>query len=277
MTTRRNLLVICSILCVGVFLACSETSTNSAQPILSFRQSGCLEGTEVNYRAAHGPQEPYIVTVETRGCRDSLAGTYGDPAGPGGSVRFTVSADTVFVHHDSAFYNCCAKFAFQVERNHDTLDFIEADTASTGCYCLCYFDLRAAAAGVAPGNYTARLWSEDREYLLGLADIAVPGATTAWFETRCDTLLVYHSPRNANCGSIFIFEYEQIGQMLTFTEVDTSSAMLRCMCDFELAAQVTGLADGQYTVSLRDGGNAHGFNGVVDSLVTEAVVNISCP
>ncbi len=277
MTIKRIISVVWWVLCLTIVLGCGESSTNSPQPVLTYRQSGCLDGTEVNYRSAHGQQDPYIIAVESGGCLDSLTGTFADSSGPGGTVRFAVSHDTVFVYHDSAFYNCCPKFAYQVEHSGDTLDFIEADTASTGCFCMCYFNLRTSAAGVAPGTYTARLWTEDREFLLGEAEITVLGAGTVWFETRCDTLLVHHHPRNANCGSVFVFDYDQTGRVLTFTEIDTSSAMLRCMCDFELTAQVAGLADGQYTVYLRDAGNAHGFNGIVDSLIAEATVNISCP
>ena len=264
-------------LCLAVICGCGESGTESQQPVMTYRQSGCLEGTEVNYRSAHGQQDPYIVDVESSRCLDSLAGTFADSSGPGGTVRFEVSHDTVFVYHDSAFYNCCAKFAYQVEQNGYSLDFIEADTASTGCFCMCYFNLQTSAAGVAPGTYIARLWSENREYFIGEAEIIIPGAAVAWFETRCDTLIVYNNAYHANCGAVFVFDFSQQGSVLTFTQVDTSSLWMHCMCNFNLTAQVTGLADGEYTVRLWDDGNAHDMGGEADSLIAEAMVGISCP
>lgn len=276
MASKCIILAVYGALCLALVLSCGESSTRSEQPVLTFRQSDCLDGTQTYYRSAHGRQGPSIVGVESSGCLGGLAKTSGEMAGPGGMVRFTVAQDTVYAYHDSAYYQCCAMFDFTLEQNGEFLDFIEADTGME-CDCMCYFNLRIAAAGVEPGNYSARLWTEDREFLLGEAEITVVGSGTVWFETRCDTLMVYHNPRNANCGSVFVFDYEQTGRVLTFTEIDTSSAMLRCMCDFELTAQVAGLADGEYAVYLRDAGNAHGFNGIVDSLITEATVTISCP
>ena len=257
-----------------LILGCGDSATESEQPVLTFRQSGCLEGTAVDYRST--PASPYIVDVGSSGCLDSLAGTFADPSSPGGTVRFGVSHDTVFVYHDSAFYNCCAEFAYQVEQHSDTLDFIEADTASAGCYCLCHFNLQTSAAGVGPGTYTVRLWAEGREFLLGEATLTVPGAGNIWFETNCDTLRVYHHDLYANCGAVVIFDFAQEGPVLTLTEIDTSSTWMHCMCYFNVSARVVGLESGAYTVRLRDQGNTHGLGGEVDSLITEAAVTISC-
>jgi len=100
---------------------------------------------------------------------------------------------------------------------------------------------------------------------------------TIYFETRCDTLIVYHGAKWANCGSKFIFDFQQEGPLLVFTEIDTSSQMLRCMCVFDLMAQVSDLANGTYTVQLWDGGNVHGWGGPADSLILQEEVEISCP
>lgn len=265
------------VLGVALILGCGESVTKSHAPVLTFLQSGCHDGSETWYRPAAAGLDPQIINTVQGGCQDSLAGTFSDSLNPGGTVRFEVAHDTVRVYHDSAFYNCCASIAFNVEQNGEFLDFIEADTSGESCYCLCHFDLQASAAGVPPGTYTVRLWTENRACLLGEAQITIPGSAAVWFETKCDTLLVYHNAKFANCGSIYLFDFTQEGSMLTFTEIDTSSMWMYCVCYFDLSAQATGLADGEYTVRLWDKGNSHGLGGAVDSLITQTTINISCP
>jgi hypothetical protein len=276
MTVKNIFHIACVVLCPALVLSCGDSTSSPGQPVLTSRQSGCLDGSEITYRPAHSPQNPYIVDVQSSGCLGGLPKTTGVTAGPGGTVRFAVGQDTVYVYHDSAFYQCCALFDFSLWQDGEFLDFIEADTGLE-CDCLCYFNVQTSAANIGPGTYTARLWTANREFLLGEAELTVPGGGHIRFETNCDTLTVYHDALFANCGAVLAFAFEQDGTILTFTETDTSSAWLRCMCYFNVSAQVAGLAPGGYTVRLWDDGNIQDLGGEVDSLIAEATVIISCP
>jgi len=216
------------------------------------------------------------LTIRT-GISPCLPGTQDDPTGnpqsPGGTVSFHASYDTLFVDHDSAYYNCCSSIIFTVESNGTVVDFIEADTSSEHCYCMCRFHLKSSAAGLVQGTYTARLWTEGKTELLGEETITVPGAEAIFFHTACDTVFVKHNARWANCGSKFIFDFRQEGRLLVFTEVDTSTQLMYCMCEFNLEANVSGLEPGDYMVQLRDGGSVLD-NEPVDSLIAEAAITI---
>jgi hypothetical protein len=183
------------------------------------------------------------------------------------SVRFTAGHDTLFVYHDSAFYNCCSKIRFDVEVNDSILDFIEVDTATNLCNCMCHFNLTTQLAGLAHSTYTARLWTAGRDSLLGEAVVVVPGTEQIWYESHCDTLTVHHDGDSANCCARFKFAFEQQGNVLTFTKVDTSLYACRCICRFDLVAQVSGLTAGEYSVRLRDA--------KADTLIDSAIVQIA--
>jgi hypothetical protein len=192
---------------------------------------------------------------------------------PGGTVRFAVSYDTLFVYHDSAYHNCCPMFSFTVETDGNEVDFIEADTTTMPCDCMCYFNLDCSVTGLEPGTYTARLWTEGKTELLGEAVITITGVNGVYFRTNCDTLFVYHNARWANCGSIFIFDFRQDDNLLVFTEIDTSTQLMHCMCEFDLAVNVSGLEAGNYMVQLRDGGSVLDSS-PVDTLIAEADIII---
>jgi hypothetical protein len=184
-----------------------------------------------------------------------------------GAVRFAAGHDTLFVYHDSAYYNCCSMIMFDVDLQDLVVDFIEVDTAADLCDCRCYFNLGSCLSGLSQGTYTARLWTEKRDSLLGEAAVLVPGASPIWFESYCDTLTVHHGVDSANCCAKFIFDFEQMGNLLEFTEIDTSSELCYCICAFDLVAQVSGLSGGQYIVRVRDAAG--------DSLLDTAIVQIT--
>lgn len=183
------------------------------------------------------------------------------------TVRFTAGHDTLFVYHDSAFYNCCSKIRFDVESQDTILDFIEVDTAKALCNCMCHFDLRTYLKGLSRGRYTARLWNAERDSLLGEAIVFVPGSEQIWYESSCDTLMVHHDGRLANCCARFRFAFEQQGNLLAFAEVDTSQFECKCDCNFDLVARVSGLSAGEYTVRLRDA--------EADTLIDTEIVQIA--
>ena len=282
MLKYSSILAAIAALLLAAIWGCTKSGTEAPPPPqtkIVYSQSACLPGSEFSTDAGRKNTfiDPKPLTSFQSLCLGDSVGDSLPGHDPGGAVRFVGSHDTLFVYHDTAFYNCCSHIVFALEKQGSTLDFIEVDTATNLCPCMCYFDLHTAAPGLSPGAYLARLWTEDKEILLGEEEVTIDGVNNVRFETRCDTLFVYHDDRLANCGSLFVFDFQQHDHQLIITEIDTSSAMLRCMCDFNISAQVSGLNDGIYTVQLWDGGNAHGFNPGPDSLIVQGEIEISCP
>jgi len=278
----RNLFIIglSAALVVAIMIGCSDKTSNplvTEEFKLDFSQSDCLTGTESTSMNGQNRVSPSELAIRS-GASECLNGTEGSwyDGGPlpGGTVRFAVSYDTLFVYHDSAYYNCCPMFSFTVEVDGSNVDFIEADTTTMPCDCMCYFNLDCSISGMEPGTYTARLWSENKEHLLGEAVITITGINGVNFHTNCDTVFVNHDARSANCGSIFVFDFHQSGQLLVFTEIDTSTQLMHCMCDFNLAANASGLEAGDYLVQLRDGGSVVQDGGPSDTVIAEAQITI---
>jgi len=259
-----------------VIWGCSKTGTDvqstAPQLQLTCSQSECLPGSERSLSTSFGeilPQSYSLNTPQSQ-CLEGSEGVPAESTHPGGTVRFEASYDTLFLYHDSAVYLCCEEFIFALEMDGSTLDFIEVDTSWSACYCWCYYNLETSVAGLWPGTYTVRLWTEEKAILIDEAEVTIPGGSGVSFETRCDTLLVDHNARWANCGSKIIFDFQQHDSLLVFTELDTSTTMMHCMCYFDLAAQVSGLANGTY-----NGG--HIQNRIQDTLIAESVIDIFCP
>lgn len=88
-----------------------------------------------------------------------------------GRVWSEVADNTAIVHHDSAWFNCCADMSFEIKPNPDTvgiIDIYERDLGTHPCYCMCHFDFTHILEGLEPGDYLARVWeaSYDEEYTL---------------------------------------------------------------------------------------------------------------
>ena len=247
MANCRRLPIVALVL--GVFACgCAEKSTPPRPLELSFLQSDCRQGSETT------PGESSQST-----CLDHSLGAGAGLFSSVEIVRFAAGHDTILVYHDSASFNCCSLIRFDVEAHDTVLEFFEVDTAHGLCDCMCHFDLASFVSGLSRGMYTARLWTEGRTKLLGEAVVFVPGAEgllrlgrvdSVRFETQCDTLTVHHDGVDANCCSKFIFAFTQQGNLLAFTEIDTSSVPCRCTCNFDLTAQVSGLTGGQYRVQV---------------------------
>jgi len=264
---------------IAIMIGCSDKSSNpqvTQEFKLDFSQSDCLPDTRNEQVDGQSRVAPRQLTIRS-GASECLSGTEGPmyDGGPqfDGTVRFAVSYDTLFVYHDSAYHNCCPMFWFAVEVDGSNVDFIEADTTTMPCDCMCYFNLDCSVSGMEPGTYTARLWTENKEHLLGEAVITITGVNGVYFRTSCDTVFVNHDARSANCGSVFVFDFRQSGQLLVFTEIDTSTQMQWCICEFNLAAHASGLEAGDYLVQLRDGGSVM-ESGPVDTLIAEGEIRI---
>jgi hypothetical protein len=85
-----------------------------------------------------------------------------EPAYASGRVWSEVSDNVAYVHHDSAYFNCCPEMVFEIERHSDTnlIDIFEEDTLPQ-CDCMCDFDFVHKIAGLEPGTYLARVWENN--------------------------------------------------------------------------------------------------------------------
>jgi len=84
------------------------------------------------------------------------------------TVYAYVHADTVYLHHDGAYYNCCALIVFQMEINDSVIDIREWETFPQGpCYCYCCFNLMVPIIGLQSGTYLIRVWDSTGTTLYG--------------------------------------------------------------------------------------------------------------
>jgi len=271
------------------FLGCDKSTTKPKTVQTEFRQGVCRRGTERASTAVAGEINDDSLNVRTwRGpCLSDFKKLAGESIDPVGTVRFFAGHDTLYVIHDSAWHNCCSQIVYEAEAGMGTLDIIEKDTASEWCTCGCRFNLRAEVSGLEKGTYFVRLWAENRfedtTLLLGEDQVFVPGDVVVSvvdeedvrFETRCDTLMVFHDRKPANCCSKINFDFEQHGSLLILSEIDTASAWCRCMCQFDLSARIWDLSPGTYTVQVWDRGHQQDWDGIPDSLIAEQHVQIA--
>ena len=84
------------------------------------------------------------------------------PAYASGRVWSEVKDNIAYVHHDSAWFNCCPEMVFEIKRHSDTnlIDIFEEDTLPQ-CDCMCDFDFVHKIAGLEPGTYLARVWENN--------------------------------------------------------------------------------------------------------------------
>ena len=62
------------------------------------------------------------------------------------------------VHHDSAYFNCCAKMSFSKEIDEFMINIYEDDTTDSRCYCTCYYNFTHTFIGLKPGTYYVYVW-----------------------------------------------------------------------------------------------------------------------
>jgi hypothetical protein len=296
MLWRTELLMAAGGAVLLAFLGCGKSATKPKTAQWEFRQSACRGGTERASAAVAGEANDDSLNVRTwRGpCLPDFHKPTGNSNEATGIVRFLAGQDTLYVFHDSAGYNCCSYIIHELERSKDTLDVIEKDTASILCTCGCLFNLRAEVSGLQKGTYVIRLWTEARymdedgnwnirRELLGQSEVTIPGKMVVsvadeediLFETRCDTLMVFHDRKPANCCSKIDFDFEQHGSLLILSEIDTASAWCKCMCQFDLSARIWDLSPGTYTVQVWDRGHHQDWDGMPDSLIAEQQVHIA--
>ena len=91
------------------------------------------------------------------------------------SLWAEVSADTVTIHHNGAYYNCCTSIEYELRQlPGDTFVVSEFETG-TPCFCMCCFNLFLRLAGFQPGLYFIRVVNRDTGELFGTVPVIVRG------------------------------------------------------------------------------------------------------
>jgi hypothetical protein len=94
-----------------------------------------------------------------------------------GGIQIGVEEHDVWMSHDDARYNCCARVVVFLEDERPLLKFVEQETYpdTSPCRCLCNYDLTARATNLPPGTYHVQVWNGGAQQLLADAEVAVPG------------------------------------------------------------------------------------------------------
>lgn len=258
-----------------IVASCGETSVDSPAPTVISRQSACHPGTEDFHDRTTDSQAAIMeISSAQSECLSEVDGGPGPEDGFWGTVRFATAFDTLYVYHDSAVYQCCAKMAHSFEQAGDTIDIIQYDTSLVQCDCYCAMNLSTTVTALEFGTYHVRLWTTGKTNIIAAANVQVAGGEGIAIGSRGDTVYVDHQNKLANCGTKYFYEFQQQANTLTFFQVDTSSTWLRCICRIAVSGEVGGVDSGIYDVFLIDRGNTHGFGGDVYDTVASTTVAV---
>jgi hypothetical protein len=100
------------------------------------------------------PPDDGTAHLDIRGdCLNILSSAQSDS----GYMILEVRGNDLHIHHMNAYYNCC--IAYAVNYHIDNLDITatEIDTASSLCYCDCYFNLESILYDLSQGLYNVAL------------------------------------------------------------------------------------------------------------------------
>lgn len=175
----------------------------------------------------------------------------------------TAVADwTVRLDHGAAPYNCCSEVSIDAVVSGSTIAVTERITNDDLCYCTCELDLSAVLGPLAAGSYDVTFAAADGRDI-GTAQVTVGGSGTTPHPPEAfgvsvagTTLTVTHASAEYNCCAEVDMLLRREGAALVLEEVVANpEEACRCMCAFDLAGTVEGLAPGAtYTVRLVKGG-----------------------
>jgi|GEM_PF-1421185 len=191
-----------------------------------------LQG-ECNARLYQGPPEPSADTLED-------------------SVLVWFDAGAVWVMHKNAFENCCSGIVSEVIQTPQGFDVFEYDTSTNLCYCMCYFDVVTTIQDVLPGVYLIRVFDTAGEFVGEEAVVVPDEGDTVIFSAHGDTILVTHQDAFYQCCAEIATDVVQAAAGFDLFERDTSEEACDCMCDFDIATTISGVAEGEYLVRLFD-------------------------
>jgi hypothetical protein len=74
-----------------------------------------------------------------------------------GHLVLEVQGDNLQIQHLNAYYNCCIGYAVNYRIDNFNITAAELDTAFSGCFCECYFNLKSTLFDLQSGLYTVTL------------------------------------------------------------------------------------------------------------------------
>ncbi|MCJ7577677.1 MAG: hypothetical protein MUO91_04420 [candidate division Zixibacteria bacterium] len=196
------------------------------------------------------------------------------------SVLAWAQADTVWVTHKNALYNCCSKIKVRITPTLQGFDLYEYDEAGELCTCDCYFDITTIIFGVSPGTYLIRVFDTDTN-LVGSGVVDIPAkytgsessqsgckkglgkinAQTIPTDTPKDSIIVWSHGDTAwvthknvfyNCCSIIKTKLERTPEGFNLYEYDIATSWCYCGCYFDLTTTIYGLSPGVYLIRVFD-------------------------
>jgi len=207
---------------------------------------------------------PYTVT---------LFGIDGEPVGtdtvePGDFDFMSLFKDEhdIIVRHYNAWYNCCLDYQIDYSISENEIIIYEYDVGEP-CDCICFFDLETIIHNLPNGEYLVTLidiygdtvGSKSIEIYAGfeLAEYNQSGcydeaSGSISYTYLFGNLTMQHRDAYFNCGAEdqIVIEFEQIGNILRFYEINTSDTPAFCMCYFELSATVYDIPPGEYVAEI---------------------------
>lgn len=82
------------------------------------------------------------------------------------NVEYIYDNGVLTMNHYDAYFNCAADLVVAFSQSNDTLRFYEFNVSNQYVYCMCYFEIQAVVAGIAPGSYFLELYGEEPTVLL---------------------------------------------------------------------------------------------------------------
>ena len=191
------------------------------------------------------------------------------------SVLVWAHADTVWVTHKNALYNCCSKIKVRITPTLQGFDLYGYDEAGELCTCDCYFDITTVIFGVSPGTYLIRVFDTDSS-LVGSVVIDIPPKYTGsessqskcknpllktvaeaisntledsvlvWF--HADTAWVMHKNDPELCDSKIGTKIERTLEGFDIYEYFIYEGSAYCVCHFDIVTTIYGVSPGSYLV-----------------------------
>jgi hypothetical protein len=74
-----------------------------------------------------------------------------------GYMVLEANGNDLEIQHLDAYYNCCIGYAVDYQIENFNITAAELDTAFSGCFCECYFNLKSTLFDLPSGFYTVTL------------------------------------------------------------------------------------------------------------------------
>ncbi len=104
--------------------------------------------------------EGWLQSFDDSGCLEKT------PEKLAANVEYTYDNGVLTMTHYDAWFNCAADLVVAFSQSNDTLRFFEFNVSNQYVYCMCYFEIQAVVAAVAPGTYFLELYGEEPTVLL---------------------------------------------------------------------------------------------------------------